>query len=239
MNEKKHHVMVVGAHCGDAEIQAGAIAHKYAKAGHEVTFLHLTAGEKGNPPHIQPNEYREQKIKEAEKAAAILGGKSITLDYKDAELKEDEDTVTRVAKIFRELKPNIVITHWENSMHPDHALCPRIVQAAWLKAALPGFDIDGLVPHSLTRMFHSENWEDMEGYVPDIFVDVSDEYDTYLEALSQYWFIMNSSDFRYYDYYKALGTVRGCVARTTYAQTLKFPIGMNTRKGKSIPGFEL
>jgi N-acetylglucosamine malate deacetylase 1 len=239
MDEKKHHIMVVGAHCGDAEIQAGAIAHKYAKAGHEVTFLHLTAGEKGNPPHISVEDYRRQKIKEAEKAAAILGGKSITLDYKDAELKEDDETVTRVAKLFRELKPTVVITHWENSMHPDHALCPRIVQAAWLKAALPGFEIDGLPPHSLTRKFHSENWEDMEGYEPDIFVDVTEEFDTYLEALSQYWFIMNSSDFRYYDYYKALGTVRGCLARTTYAQTLKFPVGTNTRKGKSIPGFEL
>lgn len=235
----KHHVMVIGAHCGDAEIQAGAIAHKYAKAGHEVTFLHLTAGEKGNPTHISVEDYREQKIKAAEKAAAILGAKSIALGYKDAELKEDEETVTAVAKLFRELKPTIVITHWVNSMHPDHALCPKITQAAWLKAALPGFDIDGLPPHSLSRMLHSENWEDMQGYEPDIYVDVSEEFDTYLEALSQYWFIMNSTSFRYYDYYKALGTMRGCLMRTTYGQTLKFPIGSNTRKGSSIPDLEL
>nr|WP_155669048.1 PIG-L deacetylase family protein [Ornithinibacillus caprae] len=231
--------MIVGAHCGDAEIQAGAIAHKYAKAGHKVTFLHLTAGEKGNPPHISVEEYRKQKIEEAEKAASVLGAKSITLDYKDAELKEDDETVTRVAKLLRELKPTLVITHWENSMHPDHAICPKIVQAAWLKAALPGFEIDGLPPHSLTRMFHSENWEDMEGYEPDIFVDVSDEFETYLEALSHYWFIMNSRDFRYYDYYKALGTMRGCLNRTEYAQTLKFPTGTNRRKGSGIPGFDL
>lgn len=233
------HLMVVGAHCGDAEIQAGAIAHKYAKAGHEVTFLHLTAGEKGTPPGITVESYREQKIKEAEKAAAILGGKSITLDYRDAELKMDNETVSEVATLFRKLKPTVVITHWENSMHPDHELCPKIVQDAWLKAALPGFDLGGFPPHSLSRMFHSENWEDMEGYVPDVFIDVTEEFDTYLEALSQYWFIMNSTSFRYYDYYKALGTIRGCVNRTTYAQTLKYPTGANVRKGPAIPGFEL
>lgn len=236
---KKIHLMVVGAHCGDAEIQAGAIAYKYAKAGHEVTFLHLTAGEKGAPQGMSVESYRNQKIDEAERAAAILGGKSITLDYRDAELKDDDETITRVATLFRKLKPTVVITHWENSMHPDHALCPKIVQAAWLKAALPGFDLDGLPPHSLHRKFHSENWEDMEGYIPDIYVDVTDEFDQYLEALSQYWFIMNSSDFRYYDYYKALGTMRGCLNRTKYAQTLKFPSGGNIRKGQSIPGFEL
>lgn len=236
---KKIHLMLVGAHCGDVELQAGAIAHKYAKAGHEVTLLHLTAGEKGTPAGLSVEEYREQKIKEAEKAASILGAKSITLDYKDAELKDDDETISRVATLFRRLKPNVVITHWENSMHPDHALCPKIVQAAWLKGALPGFDLDGLAPHSLTRMFHSENWEDMEGYIPDIYVDVTDEFDTYLEALSQYWFVMNSKDFRYYDYYKALGTMRGCLNRTTYAQTLKFPTGANIRRGPSIPGFDL
>ncbi|MGE6257770.1 PIG-L deacetylase family protein [Heyndrickxia sporothermodurans] len=232
------HLVVLGAHCGDAEIQAGAIAHKYAKAGHEVTFVHLTAGEKGNPADISVEDYRIQKIKEAEKVADILGGKSITLDYKDAELKCDEATVTRVATLMRKLKPNVVITHWVNSIHPDHALCPKIVQLAQLKAGLPGFDLEGLPPHYY-GFYHSENWEDMEGYEPDIFVDVSEEFETYLEALSNYWFIMNSKSFRYYDYYKALGTVRGCVNRTKYAQTLKFPTGANVRKGSFIPGFEL
>jgi LmbE family N-acetylglucosaminyl deacetylase len=233
------HLMLVGAHCGDVELQAGAIAHKYAKAGHKVTFLHLTAGEKGNPPGLSVEDYRKQKIAESEKAAAILGVETITLDYKDAELREDDETITHVATLFRKLKPDYVITHWEKSIHPDHAVCPKIVRAAWLKAALPGFQLDGLPPHSLRGMFHSENWEDMQDYEPDIFVDVSDEFETYLEAISQYWFVMNSSSFRYYDYYKALGTVRGCVNRTKYAQTLKFPIGANVRKGSIIPGIEL
>ena len=236
--DKRLHIVVAGAHCGDAEIQAGAIAHKYAKAGHEVTFLHLTAGEKGNPPGVPVEEYRLQKIEEAEKAAAILGGKSMTLDWKDAELKNDDETITRIAALMRRLKPNLVITHWENSIHPDHALCPEIIRAAQLKAGLAGFDIDGLPPHYYGYL-HSENWEDMEGYVPDIYVDVSEEFDVYLEALSQYWFIMNSSSFRYFDYYKALGTVRGCVNRTQYAQTLKYPEGANVRRGRGIPGFDL
>lgn len=236
--EKKKSLVVLGAHCGDGELQAGAIANKYAKAGWDVTFVHLTAGEKGNPPHISVEDYAKQKIAEAEKAAAILGAKSITLDYKDAELTFNDEIVTRVAALMRKLKPNVVITHWENSIHPDHALCPRIVSAAQLKAGLAGFDLEGLPPHYY-RYYHSENWEDMEGYVPDVFVDVSEEFDTYLEAISQYWFVMNSSSFRYFDYYKALGTVRGCAARCKYAQTLKMPAGTNVRIGPSIPGLPL
>lgn len=235
----KHHVMFVGAHCGDVELAAGAIAHKYAKAGHKVTFLHLTAGEKGTPKHMSVEEYRQQKIRESEEAAKVLGVDTITLQFKDAELRKDEETVTEVATLFRKLKPDVVITHWTESIHPDHAICPEIVNAAWFKSALPGFELGGFPPHSLKRIFHSENWEDPYGYDPDIYVNVSEEFETYLEAISRYWFVMNSSSFRYYDYYKALGTTRGCLSRTTYAQTLKFPRGANVRKGNVIPEFEL
>jgi LmbE family N-acetylglucosaminyl deacetylase len=234
-----YHLMFVGAHCGDVELAAGAIAHKYAKAGHRVTFLHLTPGEKGAPRSMSIEAYREQKIRESEAAAKVLGVDTITLDYKDAELRQDEATVTEVATLFRKLKPDLVITHWTESIHPDHSVCPLIVEAAWLKSALHGFDLAGLPPHSLRGMLHSENWEDPYGYDPDIYVDVSDEFETYLEAISCYWFVLNSSSFRYYDYYKALGTTRGCLGRATYAQTLKYPIGANIRKGKAIPGFDL
>ena len=230
-------MMIVGAHCGDGELQAGAIAHKYAQAGWNVTFLHLTAGEKGAPAQMDVNVYRDQKIREAEKAAAILGGNSITLSHRDAELTFNEEICKEVAAIFRREKPEFVITHWENSMHPDHELCQRIVQDAWLKASLSGFELDGLPPHGLKRVFHSENWEDMEGYEPDIYVDVSESFEAYLEAISCYDFVMNSSSFRYYDYYKALGTVRGCLARATYAQTLKNSRGLHVRKEGTIPGF--
>lgn len=95
------HLMVVGAHCGDGELQAGAIAHKYAQAGYKVTFLHLTAGQKGGPAHLTVDEYREQKIKESESAAAILGGVSITLNHRDAELTFNEGNIKEVATIFR------------------------------------------------------------------------------------------------------------------------------------------
>jgi LmbE family N-acetylglucosaminyl deacetylase len=233
------HIMFVGAHCGDVELATGAIAHKYAKAGHRVTFLHLTAGEKGNPKDVSVEQYRQQKIRESEESARVLGVETITLNYKDAELKKDEDTVTEVATLFRKLKPDLVITHWTESIHPDHAICPEIIDAARLKAVLPGFNLDNLPPHGLRGMLHSENWEDTYGYDPDIYVDVSEEFETYLKAISCYWFVMNSSSFRYYDYYKALGTTRGCLSRATYAQTLKYPRGTNVRKGSIIPGFEL
>src|SRR5699024_7839149 len=133
-------------------------------------------------------------------------------DYKDAELKFSDDIINQVAKIVREIRPDLVITHWINSIHSDHALCPRIIEAVQLKAGMSGFDFEGLET-KFFRIFYRENWEDMYEYLPDVFVDVSDVFDIYLKAISQYWFVMHSESFDYYDYYKALGRVHGCTSR--------------------------
>ena len=82
-----------------------------------------------------------QKIKESHQVAKLLGGSSITLNYKDAELVLSDEIITEVAKHMRRLRPDLVITHWEKSIHPDHMLCQQIVQAAQLKTGLVGFEL--------------------------------------------------------------------------------------------------
>jgi LmbE family N-acetylglucosaminyl deacetylase len=42
-------MLLVGAHAADMEFSAGHIACPYARKGYAVTFLHLTAGERGHP----------------------------------------------------------------------------------------------------------------------------------------------------------------------------------------------
>ncbi len=41
-------ILAVGAHCGDAELTAGAVPAKHARLGDRVAILHLTLGEGGN-----------------------------------------------------------------------------------------------------------------------------------------------------------------------------------------------
>ena len=56
------HMLVIGGHIGDVENTGGLLACKYAQAGHRVTLLHMTAGEKGNPGR-DTQEYREQRLR--------------------------------------------------------------------------------------------------------------------------------------------------------------------------------
>lgn len=240
MSEQKqiHHIMVIGGHCGDAEIMGGALVAKYTQAGHKATFVHMTPGEKGHKT-LPPDEYAEQKRKEARAAAAVLGADCRFLPYGDAELPVNDEVKYQLCDIIRELKPTILITHWKGSMHKDHENTHYIVEDARFYAALPAIK-RALPAHGAWGLFYAENWEDPYGFEPQVYVDVSDVWDKYIECISQYELFRGGiSSFRYMDYYQALGTMRGCLSNCQKAVALMLPRGAGVRRGQSLPNFPL
>jgi len=207
----KQHILTVGAHAGDQELTAGAVLAKYVMEGHKVTLLHLTPGEKGHPT-LSAEDYAKQKIEEAHRFADIIGASIRFLDYKDGELPADEKVKYEVADIIRELKPDIVITHWSGSMHKDHENTHYIVKDARFYAALEAIKRD-LPNHRIKKLYFSENWEDMYGFEPEVFIDIPEEaFDKWVQGLNCFAFARGETyGFPYIEYYKALTVVRGAV----------------------------
>jgi hypothetical protein len=134
------------------------------------------------------------------------------------------------------LSDNTVITHWKGSMHKDHEATYYIVQDAIFYAALPAIKRE-LPAHGCYTQFFAENWEDPYGFEVDTYVDITDSFDQWLRAVSEYELFSGSiSDFRYLDYYKALAVMRGCLARKKYAVGLMRPKGAKVHKGDALPG---
>jgi len=228
--------MVVGAHAGDAELMAGGVVAKYAQMGHKATLVHMTLGEKGHRKK-SPQEYGQQKKEEALKAARILGADVRFLPYKDAELPLDDEVKYRLCDLIREVKPDLIVTHWKGSIHKDHENTYHTVRDAMFYAALPTVERD-LPAHGCWRLFFAENWEDPFDFEIDTYVDFSDAYDKWVQAISQYEFVSGGiSSFRYLDYYKALAVVRGCLSNSKYAEAFMSPKGALVRKGPRFPGF--
>ena len=230
MPNEKMHILAISAHAGDQELAAGAVITKYTLAGHKATYLHLTPGEKGHP-RLSPDEYRKQKIEEAHKYAEITKADVRFLDYKDAELPVNEEIKFQVADIIRELKPDIIITHWKHSMHKDHANTHLIVQDAHFYAALKTIERERPA-HFVRKVYYSENWEDMHEFVPEVFVDIPEEaFETWVKGLSQYAFARGeTSGFPYIEYYKALTIVRGAPAGFKRAEAFMVPRGSLNRR---------
>ena len=210
-------ILAIGGHIGDAELTSGGTLAANAVDGGKSFTLALTAGERGNPPHITVEDYRKQKISEAEAFASMMNGKAYVLDYPDGELPDDENVRYEVANVIREVRPDVITTHWRSTMHKDHDRTHRIVcDAQFLASVVENDALKG--SRHYAPVYFAENWEDDPDFSPYIYVDITRGYELWCEGLRLHWFVMNSRDFAYYDYYTSLARMRGCLGKTLYAE---------------------
>ncbi|MEO5903313.1 MAG: PIG-L family deacetylase [Gemmatimonadaceae bacterium] len=212
-------ILAIGAHAGDMELTTGALLIKQHKAGDRIVILHMTLGEGGNPK-MSPALYGAQKKREALAADSVIGAETIFAPYKDGELPNDEAVRLYVANVIRQVKPTYVFTHWQKSIHKDHARTSAIVQDAVLLASLEAVVTGSPPNHGLRGIWYADNWEDAEDFLPYISVDVSGEMKQWRNAVSKYEFVRGGiSSFHYLEYYDALSIVRGVVAGKQRAES--------------------
>ena len=124
--------LAIAAHPDDVEFQCGATLAKWSAAGCVVSHLICTDGSKGtwdagaDLPLLVATRQGEQRA-----AAHALGaiGEVRFLGMVDGELASDLSVRSEVARIIRELKPEVVLGHdpWKRyRLHPDHR------HAGWL-----------------------------------------------------------------------------------------------------------
>ena len=216
-------VLAIGAHIGDMDLTAGPTLAKLVLEGANATIVALTPGERGHP-RLSPSEYKKQKIAEGEAFATAIGADFMVLDHSDGFLPDTDEVALELATIIREKQPDTIITHWKNSIHSDHEHAARLAERARFLAGLPmdpSSENDGpvrkladLPRHGVRTFLHAENWEDMEGFHPSLYVPIPDEaFYRWVSAIRHQAFARGETyGFRYIDYYTALMTTRGCLA---------------------------
>jgi LmbE family N-acetylglucosaminyl deacetylase len=216
------------------EFTAGALVAKYTRAGARAVLLHLTAGEMGHP-RLSGQEYARQKYEEAHHAAQVLEAEARFLPYADASLPYNDEVAYQIADVIREVRPQVVLTHWRGSFHSDHVNTHHNTMRALFLAALPAIERTH-PPHSPGTMLFPENWEDMEDFDPNLYIDIDDVYDQWLEAANQYELFRGGiSSFRYRDYYQALAIMRGCLSGYARAVALMRPKGALVSRVRGLP----
>ncbi|MEM2793002.1 MAG: PIG-L deacetylase family protein [Candidatus Bathyarchaeia archaeon] len=224
-------LMVIGAHAGDAEVTCGGIIAKYSKRG-DAIIVHMTLGEKGHFK-LSPEDYGVQKRREAEKAAEILGAEAVFLPYRDGELPVNSEVKFRLCDLIREYKPEILVTHWRGSFHRDHRNTFLNVRDAVFYAALPAVKRKKPSFH-VRALYYAENWEDPYGFKPQVYVDISEEFEEWREATSVYAFARGETGFPYIEYYTCLFRLRGIESGFKYAQTFMAPEAQRKMRMKEL-----
>lgn len=229
-------ILAIGAHMGDVEIACGMALAAHVRQGKKVAILHLTPGEKGHPK-LSPEEYARQKHAEAKEAAAVFGAQMYTLDYRDGELPVNDEVQFAICDVIRACRPQCIITHWQGSIHKDHTACALNIPNAQFYAAIKGF-VRKDPPHWVGRIYYAENWEDQDGFEPEIFLEVTEaDIALWQEAAEKYELFRGGvSRFPYVEYYRALARVRGAEIGCQYAVAFAVPPSAHRRRVQSLLG---
>lgn len=146
--------LAVGAHPDDIEFGAGATLAGWASAGCEVSFVVCTDGSKGTwDPAADLAALVATRRTEARAAASALGatGEVVHLGVVDGELENDRATRSVLARVIRELQPDVLLGHdpWKRyRLHPDHRAAGFLTCDALVAARDPHFFPEhGLAPH--------------------------------------------------------------------------------------------
>lgn len=204
-------IMAIAAHPGDGMFTMGSLLARQIDLRASGVLLSLSRGERGAPKNITVEQYGDMQQAATEKATQLLGANAIFLPYPDAEIPNSEESALRVCDAIREHKPDMVVTHWKGSWHKDHENCHHIVRNAIFYAGL-GTLARNRPPHSVSKTFYAENWEDADGFVPDTYVNIESVYQKWLEACALFPMWRGQTGFRYNDYYSSVAVMRGCLS---------------------------
>lgn len=219
------HILAIGAHAADMEFTCGAALALAVREGGRASLLHLTLGEAGHP-RLSRAAYAVQKKQEAAEAARRLGADMRYFEYPDGLLPYNDEVALRICDVIRQVKPDLIITHWGGSGHKDHQNTHYLVNDAVFYAALPSIERSSGPAHGIRQLYYAENWEDAMQYEPDTYVDAAAVYDTWRNAASAYELFRGGiSNFRYADYYQALTITRGALGGFQRAITLRTASG--------------
>ena len=134
----KLRILAVGAHPDDIEINCGGTLARYAEDGHHVMMAIATNGEKGHVT-IPPQELAKIREKEARTSAAVIGAELFWLGFPDGDLFYDRETRLHFVDMIRQAQPDIILTHWGETYHPDHIATSQLVCGASYISTVPHF----------------------------------------------------------------------------------------------------
>lgn len=159
--EKPCVVMAVGAHPDDMEFTSAGTLIRWVQQGCTVHYVVCTAGDKGTKDYgVSPEALAATREAEQREAARRVGVASVTfLGQRDGEFEPSLENRERIARIIRELRPDILMVHdpWRRyQLHPDHrgvGICTLdAMVAARDHLFFPHLYQNGLMPHTVPEI---------------------------------------------------------------------------------------
>jgi LmbE family N-acetylglucosaminyl deacetylase len=213
-------IVAFGAHPDDIEFGCGGVIAQETRAGRTVHLVVCSRGEAAT--HGQP----EQRVAEAQKAAALLGASiEFALLDGDSHLEVRAAHAITLAGVLRRVRPGTVLAPSPvENQHPDHSRLGRLVADAARLARYGGVqELKAWPAHRIEQvLFYALTAESEPDDLAPVLIDISDPQTVavWVAAMEAHGSQTNAR--RYVDMQLARARVRGLSAGVEYAIAL-FP----------------
>lgn len=178
------HLLVIVAHPDDADIFCGGTIAKHADRGDTVTIVHMTRGEYGGLGSETEAEIGAIRETEARASGAALGADAVDfLGFEDGRITYSLENRLRIVDAVRSYAPDVLLTHFQDDMHPDHQATSRLVTDAYYMLSLPLVETDH-PPCDPDNVYYFG--KPTSSFDPSLFVDISGYETQKLEAVEQH-----------------------------------------------------
>jgi N-acetylglucosamine malate deacetylase 1 len=173
------------AHPDYAAFAIGGTLIRHVKNEDKVYLVVATTGEFGPASVLYPDKPREETKQIREKylraLAAAQGLKEVRLlGFEDSQLADTIELRLAIAGQIRELKPDILITHFPEDAHPDLAALGNAVMDGSLHAALISWKMN--YPAHEVKKAYTFAINSSRNFEPSHFIDITDLMDAKIEA---------------------------------------------------------
>jgi LmbE family N-acetylglucosaminyl deacetylase len=158
-------ILAIGAHPDDVELGCFATLAKFAKEGHEINILVCTNGEAG----LVDETSIQKRMDESKESAALINAKIYFGNLPDTRLSDGIDTIKIIEKHVKDINPDILFFNYRDDIHQDH----RHLASAVISATR-------FTPH---EVYMYESPSTSKSFAPSVYFDVTDIFDTKLEAV--------------------------------------------------------
>ena len=142
-------ILAVAAHPDDAEICVGGLLLAAVARGKRVGIVDLTRGELGTRGSAADRS-RETAAADALLRPALRAN----LGLPDGRVESSLAARERLAQLLREHRPDVLLAHHVEDLHPDHAAAGRIAREAWYLAGLARLAPAGEQAQRPVRLYH-------------------------------------------------------------------------------------
>lgn len=178
------HLLAIVAHPDDADIFCGGTIAKHADRGDTVTIAHMTRGEYGGLGSETEAEIAETRKAEACASGETLGADEVVfLGFEDGRVTYSLENRLQIVDTIRRYAPDVVLTHFQDDMHPDHQATSRLVTDAYYMLSLPLAETEH-PPCDPTNVYYFG--KSSSSFEPSLFVDISGYEEQKRDAVEQH-----------------------------------------------------